>query len=353
MFLLTVHDCSRKTPGFNFRKETIPMNFQNLEYLIEISNCGSISAAAKRLFVTQPYLSKVLRETEKEYGLTIFTRGKNGIIPTESGRLFLDMSRDLIEHAKHFKTTFKEHSEAYRLRVSSSSCSHSSDAFIRMVNSLADTPFRFFYREMTGNEVIEDVYTNRADIGFIMYPAHKADKIQELLTFRHLEARPLFQSPTQFFCRVGHPILKELDNLTPEKLYQYNFVLYPSESTKTRAAESVYNDETLQLIHWNRISQVIYVNSRALLHNVIQRSDYLGIGLIPMREQVENYNIVSFPLPDWMRPEADRYGDFISAYIFQKGIQLPKAARAYITFLEQFYGPDSGYEEECSKNKSL
>ena len=68
MFLLTVHDCSRNTPGFNFRKETIPMNFQNLEYLIEISNCGSISAAAKRLFVTQPYLSKVLRETEKEYG---------------------------------------------------------------------------------------------------------------------------------------------------------------------------------------------------------------------------------------------------------------------------------------------
>ena len=256
MFLLTVHDCSSKTPGFNFRKETIPMNFQNLEYLIEISNCGSISAAAKRLFVTQPYLSKVLRETEKEYGLTIFTRGKNGIIPTESGRLFLDMSRDLIEHAKHFKTTFKEHSEAYRLRVSSSSCSHSSDAFIRMVNSLADTPFRFFYREMTGNEVIEDVYTNRADIGFIMYPAHKADKIQELLTFRHLEARPLFQSPTQFFCRVGHPILKELDNLTPEKLYQYNFVLYPSESTKTRAVESVYNDETLQLIHWNRIVNI-------------------------------------------------------------------------------------------------
>ena len=48
----------------------------------------------------------------------------------------------------------------------------------------------------------------------------------------------------------------------------------------------------------------------------IQRSDYLGIGLIPMREQVENYNIVSFPLPDWMQPEADRYGDYISALYF-------------------------------------
>ena len=71
------------------------MNLQNMEYLIEISNCGSISAAAKHLFVTQPYLSKVLRETEKEYGLTIFTRGKNGIIPTESGRLFLQIAGEL------------------------------------------------------------------------------------------------------------------------------------------------------------------------------------------------------------------------------------------------------------------
>ena len=325
------------------------MNLQNMEYIIEISNCGSISAAAKRLFVTQPYLSKVLREVAKEYGLTIFTRGKNGIVPTESGRLFLDMSRDLIEHANHFKLTFKEHSDSYRLRISSSSCSHANDAFIRMVTSLSETPFRFFYREMTSMEVIEDIYTNRADIGFIMYPAHKASEILERLTLRHLEFHPLFSSPTQFFCRVGHPILKELDHLTPEKLYSYNFVLYPSENTRNRAVESLYNDETLQLINWNRISQVIYVNSRASLHNMIQRTDYIGIGMTPVLEQEKNYNIVSFPLPDWLKPEADRYGDFISAYIFQKGSQLPKAAKAYITFLEQYYGPNSGYMKQISE----
>lgn len=44
------------------------MNLQNMEYLIEISNCGSISAAAKHLFVTQPYLSKVLRKRKKSTG---------------------------------------------------------------------------------------------------------------------------------------------------------------------------------------------------------------------------------------------------------------------------------------------
>ena len=47
-------DYIHRAAGFYFRKETIPMNLQNMEYLIEISNCGSISAAAKHLFVTQP-----------------------------------------------------------------------------------------------------------------------------------------------------------------------------------------------------------------------------------------------------------------------------------------------------------
>ena len=50
------------------------MNLQHLEYLIEIENCGSISKAARRLFVTQPYLSRILKEVESEYGITVFTR---------------------------------------------------------------------------------------------------------------------------------------------------------------------------------------------------------------------------------------------------------------------------------------
>ena len=57
------------------------MNLQHLEYLIEIENCGSISKAARRLFVTQPYLSRILKEVESEYGITVFTREKDRYHP--------------------------------------------------------------------------------------------------------------------------------------------------------------------------------------------------------------------------------------------------------------------------------
>ena len=119
------------------------MNLQHLEYLIEIENCGSISKAARRLFVTQPYLSRILKEVESEYGITVFTREKTGITPTDSGRLFLDMARDLLDDAGNFQRIFRERADHYRLRVSACTCSHPNDAFIRMVKSIPDIPLRF------------------------------------------------------------------------------------------------------------------------------------------------------------------------------------------------------------------
>ena len=93
------------------------MNLQHLEYLIEIENCGSISKAARRLFVTQPYLSRILKEVESEYGITVFTREKTGITPTDSGRLFLDMARDLLDDAGNFQRIFRERADHYRLSL--------------------------------------------------------------------------------------------------------------------------------------------------------------------------------------------------------------------------------------------
>ena len=59
------------------------MNLQNLQYVEEVIKCGSISAAARKLYISQPYLSKILMEVEREYGITIFSREKNTLTLTE------------------------------------------------------------------------------------------------------------------------------------------------------------------------------------------------------------------------------------------------------------------------------
>ena len=47
------------------------MNINMLEYLAAIEQYGSLSEAARHLYVSQPYLSRLVRQAEQEYGLTI------------------------------------------------------------------------------------------------------------------------------------------------------------------------------------------------------------------------------------------------------------------------------------------
>ena len=40
------------------------MNLQQLKYIVEIADCHSITKASQKLFVSQPYLSKVVSDFE-------------------------------------------------------------------------------------------------------------------------------------------------------------------------------------------------------------------------------------------------------------------------------------------------
>ena len=93
----------------------------------------------------------------------------------------------------------------------------------------------------------------------------------------------------------------------------------------------------------NLIRQIVYVESRSALHTLLLRTDYLGVGILPILDQEKNYHIVSIPLPDSILSAEKGRSNYICSYIFPKGKELPKAARAYITFLEQCYGQNSDY----------
>lgn len=64
------------------------MTLQQLRYVTTIANIGSISEAAKRLFVSQPSLTKAIKELEKEMGITIFDRTNKGITVSKEGERF-------------------------------------------------------------------------------------------------------------------------------------------------------------------------------------------------------------------------------------------------------------------------
>ena len=59
-------------------------------YVTAIAECGSISAAAKKLFISQPALTKQLGRLESSLGFKLFDRGNIPISLTAEGEIFLE-----------------------------------------------------------------------------------------------------------------------------------------------------------------------------------------------------------------------------------------------------------------------
>ena len=65
------------------------MTLQQLKYMITVAEKGSITEAAKELFISQPSLSGAIKEVENEAKITIFNRCRAGVALTTEGMEFL------------------------------------------------------------------------------------------------------------------------------------------------------------------------------------------------------------------------------------------------------------------------
>lgn len=64
------------------------MTLQQLKYVTTVAQTGTISDAAKKLFISQPSLTKAVRELEKEMGITILNGQTAELSYPKRGRLF-------------------------------------------------------------------------------------------------------------------------------------------------------------------------------------------------------------------------------------------------------------------------
>ena len=72
------------------------MNIKQAQYIQTIANEGSITAAAKKLYISQPSLSQMVRQVEKELGVTLFDRTSQPLRLTYAGEKYLECAHAMI-----------------------------------------------------------------------------------------------------------------------------------------------------------------------------------------------------------------------------------------------------------------
>lgn len=84
------------------------MNLQALEYFCEVATCLSFSAAANKLFVSQPAISKQIQSLESEFGCKLFNRGKPHLSLTPEGEKLLKQAKQILAIANQMTDTSTE-----------------------------------------------------------------------------------------------------------------------------------------------------------------------------------------------------------------------------------------------------
>ncbi|MES0810477.1 pca operon transcription factor PcaQ [Roseibium sp. SCPC15] len=69
------------------------IKFRHIQCFVEIAQERSLKLAADKLFLTQPAISKTLKELEEIIGATLMTRNRAGIALTKQGKVFLHFAQ--------------------------------------------------------------------------------------------------------------------------------------------------------------------------------------------------------------------------------------------------------------------
>ena len=202
------------------------MTLQQLKYADAVAVCGSLSEAARQVFVTQPTLTESIRALEEELRVAIFTRSSRGVTVTREGEEFLASARQILDDAA--RITEKYTGKAVRRPQFAVSCQHYAfavDAFMEVVKMSDTDSYDFTLRETVTSEIIDDVARHRSEIGLLYLSNRNETAITKILRKEELTFAELFAAKPHVFLGKSHPLAKK-KIIKPAELDDYPYLTY-------------------------------------------------------------------------------------------------------------------------------
>lgn len=294
------------------------MDIRDLIYITAIAEEGSLSAAGKRLKVSQPTLSVFLSRLESDLGVDLFFREKKKLVPTPAGNIYLGAARKII--SVHDQTYQAIHSLSHKLTetISIGATPLRGSIMIAQIFPTFSRRFpgiRIQIVESYMRELWSNLLENKVSFSLAAYP----DSGSSQFDFINISIEELVLAVPAFH-RLAHLAGDPHGRLTAVDIRDFSdtpFVLLAPATTVRAVSDNIFARAGMQP------TVVFETNNLLVLSNMVRQG--AGAGLLPRSS---------------MEPDADDvvYFSLKPRYYLNLGIVLPKGkilseAERYLAYL--------------------
>lgn len=276
------------------------MNLQQLKYIVEIADSHSITKASEKLFVSQPYLSKVVSDFEARVNKQIFLRYNNGLELTAYGRKVYLIAQSIIH-----QMDLLEHPDLEEISQNDSTKLSFSVGNWIIKNSLlldycltahtARTDVDFF--ETTIEECIQNVEKAVSEFALIVADDFQKILLMSALARKGLESIELDEGHPYYHLHREHP-LAEQERISTDNLIQYPFVRlkideYSALSRKKLREEhpKIYVRKYIVVNHYPTCLNLVKNSGAFMIGNKWQISELEKMGICSVRSSFLTHKV--------------------------------------------------------------
>ena len=294
------------------------MTLQQLRYVVTIAEIGTISKAAEELFVSQPSLTKALKELEKE--ITIFDRTNKGIHVSREGEIFLGYARQVLEQAALIEEKYKHKSGGKQeFCISTQHYSFAVNAFVDLIKEYGSENYDFSLRETQTYEIIDDVARMKSEIGILYLNEFNASVLEKIMKANDLKFTELFVARPHIFICDKNPLAQK-DQVTMEDLKDYPYLSFEQgEHNSFYYSEEMFSTEVR--------SKNIRVRDRATLFNLLIGLNGYTISSGVIDKELNGENIIAVPLAE--------EGEMHIGYVTHKKTKPSRLGAIYLEALKR------------------
>jgi len=303
-----------KTIRFIYLGVTL-MKLQQLQVFVTVAQEKSLRAAARRLELTQPAVTRTIQELENDVGVALLNRSVQGIELTDYGAALQIRAHQLLEDVRRAREELDQMKGEMCGRVSFGTTSSIA------LTLLPPTVQRFRETAPTAELVLSEVkfplalhHLRDGSVDFV------ASHVLPNMLDDDLISIPLFSTDFVVMARVGHPLAhaRRLVELTDAEWLQP----IPAEGFQSSVMAAAFERNGLALPR--RLTQCA---SFAIALGLVSDTDIIGLFSRPLAGRVAHYGLQPIML-DVPLPALEM------SVIMRKNVRLTPAAQHFMTCLQ-------------------